>query len=131
MNIRPVPLFRLVLSMVLVCSACHPVLAMDGVAGAEFNQSLRSQKKPNVVVIMGDDWSWPHASIFGNSVVKTPVFDRIAREGVLFENAFSNAPSCTPARFAFATGQYHWRLKGADRLGGSLPVDVPVSFRLQ
>ncbi len=126
MNIRPVPLFRLVLSMVLVCSAGHPVLAMDGVAGAEFNQSLRSQKKPNVVVIMGDDWSWPHASIFGNSVVKTPVFDRIAREGVLFENAFSNAPSCTPARFAFATGQYHWRLKGADRLGGSLPVDVPV-----
>lgn len=126
MRVKAILAFRCSLSILLVCLACFPVLARDGVANVESQRLQRSQQKTNVVVIMGDDWSWPHASILGNSVVKTPVFDRIAREGVLFENAFSNAPSCTPARFAFLTGQYHWRLQGADRLGGSLQADVPV-----
>ncbi len=81
---------------------------------------------PNIVVIMGDDWSWPHASILGDKTVKTPHFDRIASEGVLFENAFVSAPSCTPSRFAVATGQYHWRLGEGVNLGGSLAVDIPV-----
>jgi arylsulfatase A-like enzyme len=81
---------------------------------------------PNIVVIMGDDWSWPHASILGDPVAKTPTFDRIAREGVLFENAFVSSPSCTPSRFAVASGQYHWRLGEAANLGGSLAADVPV-----
>ncbi|MDF1659950.1 MAG: sulfatase-like hydrolase/transferase, partial [Verrucomicrobiales bacterium] len=81
---------------------------------------------PNIVVIMGDDWSWPHASILGDPTVKTPTFDRIAREGVLFENAFVSAPSCTPSRFAVATGQYHWRLGEGVNLGGSLADDVAV-----
>jgi arylsulfatase A-like enzyme len=81
---------------------------------------------PNIVVIMGDDWSWPHASILGDKTVKTPHFDRIAREGVLFENAFVSAPSCTPSRFAVASGQYHWRLGEGVNLGGSLAGDVPV-----
>ncbi len=86
--------------------------------------------RPNIVVIIADDWSWPHASILGDSVVKTPNFDRIAKEGVLFENAFVSAPSCTSSRFAIATGQYHWRLGDADSLGGSLAVGIPVYAEL-
>ncbi|MDA7926273.1 sulfatase-like hydrolase/transferase, partial [Mariniblastus sp.] len=123
MRFKTVSALQLSLSILVVCLTGIPVFALDD---AEVNRLHQSREKTNVVVIMGDDWSWPHASILGNTVVKTPVFDRIAREGVLFENAFSNAPSCTPARFAFLTGQYHWRLKGADRLGGSLQADVPV-----
>ena len=92
-----------------------PLVAADDVAN-----------RPNVVVIMADDWSWPHASILGDQCVKTPNFDRIAKEGVLFENAFVSAPSCTPSRFSIATGQYHWRLGEADSLGGSLAVGVAV-----
>ncbi len=126
MRIKAVSAFRLVLSLLLVCLGCLPTFAFNGWKDTEVHRLHRFQKNANVVVIMGDDWSWPHASILGNTVVKTPVFDRIAREGVLFENAFTNAPSCTPSRFAFVTGQYHWRLKGADRLGGSLQVNVPV-----
>ena len=48
-------------------------------------------KRPNILFALADDWSWPHASIAGNKVIKTPTFDRIAREGVLFTNAFSSA----------------------------------------
>ena len=87
---------------------------------------LAERPRPNIVVIMGDDWSWPHASILGDPVVKTPAFDRIAREGVLFENAFVSSPSCTPSRFSIATGQHAWRLGEGANLGGSLAKDVPV-----
>ena len=99
----------------------------------EFGHSESSEEQvtppenvPNIVVIMGDDWSWPHASILGDKTVRTPNFDRIAKEGVLFENAFVSAPSCTPSRFAVASGQYHWRLGEGVNLGGSLADDLPV-----
>ncbi len=81
---------------------------------------------PNIVFCMADDWSWPHAGILGDPVVKTPSFDRIAREGVLFENAFVSTPSCTPSRLSILAGQHHWRLKEGDSLGGSLREEFDV-----
>ena len=104
------------------------------VTASKMNETITLSKKkqrakgnmPNIVVIMGDDWSWPHAGILGDPVVKTPTFDRIAREGVLFENAYVSAPSCTPSRFAIVSGQYHWRLESGANLGGSLAANVPV-----
>ena len=43
-----------------------------------------STSRPNVVFCMADDWSWPHAGVLGDPVVKTPAFDRVANEGVTF-----------------------------------------------
>jgi arylsulfatase A-like enzyme len=83
-------------------------------------------RRPNIVFCMADDWSWPHAGILGDPVVKTPHFDKIAREGVLFENAFVSTPSCTPSRLSILTGQHHWRLREGDSLGGSLREDYDV-----
>ncbi|HUS91441.1 MAG TPA: sulfatase [Phycisphaerae bacterium] len=83
-------------------------------------------KRPNILLLIGDDWSWPHAGVLGDPVVKTPTFDRVAREGVLFRRAFTPAPSCTPSRAAMATGQHHWRLEGVANLGGSLPQRIPT-----
>ncbi|MBD3241258.1 MAG: sulfatase-like hydrolase/transferase [Chitinivibrionales bacterium] len=85
----------------------------------------RSGKRPNILVGMADDWSWPHASTAG-AAVNTPTFDRMAREGVLFENAFATAPSCTPSRAAILTGQWHWRLEQGANLWGTLPAEYPV-----
>ena len=68
-------------------------------------------KRPNILFALADDWSWPHASIAGAKVIKTPTFDRIAREGVMFTNAFVTSPSCTPSRASIVTGQYIWRLE--------------------
>ncbi len=85
-----------------------------------------AEERPNILFLMADDWSWPHAGALGDPVVKTPTFDRLVREGVLFENAFVSAPSCTPSRMAIASGQYHWRLGEGVNLGGSLARDVPV-----
>jgi arylsulfatase A-like enzyme len=84
------------------------------------------QHRPNIVFFMADDWSWPHAGILGDPVVKTPHFDRVANEGVLFENAFVSTPSCTPSRLSILAGQHHWRLKEGDSLGGSLREEYDV-----
>ena len=48
---------------------------------------------PNILFIISDDVSWAHAGAYGDKVVKTPSFDRIAAEGVLFTNAFCSVPS--------------------------------------
>ena len=82
--------------------------------------------RPNILFLFADDWMWPHASIAGDPVVKTPVFDRLAREGVLFRNAFVAAPSCSPSRAAVLTGQWHWRLEQGANLWSSVPAKFPV-----
>jgi arylsulfatase A-like enzyme len=94
------------------------------------NQSAGKVRRPNIVFCMADDWSWPHAGILGDPVVKTPHFDRVAREGVLFENAFVSTPSCTPSRLSILTGQHHWRLREGDSLGGSLREEYDVYTEL-
>ena len=84
------------------------------------------EARPNIVFCMADDWSWPHAGILGDPVVQTPHFDGVAREGVLFENAFVSTPSCTPSRLSILAGQHHWRLKEGASLGGSLREEYDV-----
>ncbi|MDF1746508.1 MAG: sulfatase-like hydrolase/transferase, partial [Gimesia sp.] len=74
----------------------------------------RQKRRSNIVFCMADDWSWPHAGILGDPVVKTPHFDQIARQGVLFENAFVSTPSCTPSRVSFVTGEQHRRQPRGD-----------------
>ncbi|MGI9469167.1 MAG: sulfatase family protein, partial [Rubripirellula sp.] len=86
--------------------------------------------RPNIVVLIADDWSWPHASVLGSKAIKTPNFDRVANEGTLFENAFVSTPSCTPSRLSILTGQHHWRLQEGDSLGGSLRESFPVYTEL-
>lgn len=61
--------------------------------------------RPNILFMIMDDWSYPHASAYGDNVVETPTFDRIAKEGILFDNAFVTASSCTPSRSSILTGQ--------------------------
>jgi arylsulfatase A-like enzyme len=75
---------------------------------------------------VADDWGYPHAGAYGDRVVQTPNFDRVAREGVLFTHAFSAAPSCTPSRAAMLTGQAPHRLAEGGNLHGFLPQRFKV-----
>lgn len=70
-------------------------------------------KQPNVLVAISDDQSYPHASAYGDTVVSTPGFDSIAKRGMLFHNAFTPAPGCSPMRAAFLTGKYIWEIGAA------------------
>ncbi len=86
--------------------------------------------RPNILLCISDDQSWLHAGAYGDKVVKTPHFDRIARQGVLFTRAFCAAPSCTPSRSALLTGQDIWRLERGGVLFGALPAKFKVYPRL-
>lgn len=88
--------------------------------------SAGAAPRPNILFCLSDDQSWPHASAYGEPVIETPVFDRIAREGALFKHAYCAAPSCTPSRSAILTGQDIWRLGEGGQLFGTLPAEHPV-----
>ena len=57
----------------------------------------------------------------GDPVIKTPAFDRVAAEGVLFTHGFCDAPTCGPSRSAILTGQAIWRLEEAGNIHSTLP----------
>ena len=82
--------------------------------------SAAAQGRPNIVVAIADDWSYGHASAYGDRAVRTPSFDRIAREGALFTHAFTASPSCTPSRAALLTGQAIHRLGDSGNLWSTL-----------
>ena len=85
-----------------------------------------SPEQPNILFAIADDWGWPHAGAYGDPVVHTPAFDRLAGEGILFNHAYISSPSCTPSRNAILTGQYHWRLGPGANLWSTLDPATPV-----
>src|SRR5688500_2651302 len=76
--------------------------------------------RPNCLLAIADDWSHPHAGAYGDKVVRTPAFDRVAAEGALFTHAFCASPSCTPSRAALLTGQAVHRLEESGNLWSTL-----------
>lgn len=78
-------------------------------------------ERPNILFIIFDDWNGSHAGAYGCTWVKTPNFDRVAREGVLFKNAFTSNPKCSPCRASLLTGRNTWQLKEAVSHNGIFP----------
>src|SRR5690606_32236163 len=85
------------------------------------------KKRPNILLVISDDQSWPHASAYGNRAILTPAFDRLASEGILFNNAFAASPGCSPSRAALLTGLNCWQLKDAGTHGSGFPVEFQGS----
>ncbi len=91
---------------------------------------VEAAERPNIVFAIADDWGWPHAGAYGDKGVKTPTFNRLAREGVLLEHAYVSSPSCTPSRGAILTGQQFWRLGPAANLWSVWPSTFPAFPKL-
>ena len=68
-------------------------------------------EKPNVLIFIADDSSFPYASAYGTNWLKTPGFDRVAEEGILFNNGFTPNAKSAPSRACLLTGQYSWQLE--------------------
>lgn len=81
--------------------------------------------RPNILFVISDDQSWRDTSIAGNQTVRTPAFDRVAREGVWFTHSFAASPSCTPSRSAVLTGRHIWQIGEGGVLYGTLPAAYP------
>jgi len=97
-------------------------------------QAAETNPRPNILFAFADDWGRfasayqdraPHRGL--NHWIATPTFDRVARQGVLFEHAFVTAPSCTPCRSSLLSGQYFWRTgQGAILQGARWDPSIPV-----
>jgi arylsulfatase A-like enzyme len=81
--------------------------------------------RPHILFCIADDASYPHFGAYGCTWTDTPAFDRVAREGVLFSNAWTPNAKCAPSRACILTGRNPWQLEAACN---HMPY-FPVKFR--
>lgn len=80
--------------------------------------------RPNLLLLIADDAS--HFSAYGHPFVRTPNFDRIAEEGILFTRAFTTNPKCAPSRASILTGRHTWQNGAACLHWNHWPEDLAV-----
>ncbi|MCW2119027.1 sulfatase [Flavobacterium sp. 7A] len=85
----------------------------------------KSTKKPNILFAIADDAGWKHFSAYGCKWVKTPAFDQVAKNGVLFNNAYTPNGKCAPSRACIITGRNSWQLEAA----ANHSPDFPTKFK--
>lgn len=85
--------------------------------------------RPNIIVILSDDFGFGSAACFGASELKTPNLDRLAREGRRFTHAYAPGSVCSPTRYGLMTGRYYWRtsIKDGEVLPGNAPLHIETT----
>lgn len=109
-------------------SSCFVVFILSLFANSECTCGQESgalKKTPNIVLIMADDLGWKDLHCYGNENLDTPNLDRLAKQGLLFTDAYAAASVCTPTRAALMTGESPARLNITNHAGGH-----PPNFRL-
>src|SRR5260221_11543732 len=84
--------------------------------------ALEESRRPNIVVILADDLGAVDLGCYGGDLVETPRLDGLAKESVLFRQAYAAAPVCSPTRAALMTGKHPARLGITIWAEGSLEV---------
>lgn len=105
---------KFILLVTLLGCWCAPVFAAE---------------KPNIVVILSDDYGWGSSGCYGATLVKTPNLDRLAREGRRFTQAYAPGSVCSPTRYGIMTGRYYWRtsIKDGEVLPGNAPLHIETN----
>ena len=96
-------------------------------ASCQAGKEQTKPTKPNIVIINLDDLGYGDVGAYGATELKTPNFDRLAKEGLRFTNGHATSSTCTPSRFALITGVYPWRNKEAKILPGTAPLIIDTT----
>ncbi len=83
------------------------------------------RENQNILIVMADQLTALALGCYGNQTVKSPNIDQLAQQGVTFESAYSSSPLCTPARYAFMTGQNISQCGGYDN-AAYMPATMPT-----
>lgn len=83
------------------------------VTACSVKSTSEERQKPNILFCIADDASMNSFGAYGCDWIKTPAVDRLAKEGVVFTNAYNCNPKCAPARACLVTGMYSWQFKEA------------------
>ena len=100
-------------------------------AGGKAVRARAATGRPNILMIMADQFRGDCISADGHPAVRTPNIDRIGQEGIRFRRAYSCTPTCTPARSALLTGLGPWRngMLGYGRVGAQYAIEKPRALR--
>lgn len=114
---------RLLFQFLLICSGVLLLI----LSSCSEEKEVSDFTRPNILILMADEVSFPHMSAYGTTWVNTPTFDRVATEGLLFLNAYTPNAKCAPSRAIFLTGRNSWQLEEA---GNHMPYfpEKYVSF---
>lgn len=75
-------------------------------SGAISSSVFCNNQKPNIIFIMVDDLGYGDLGCYGQKLIKTPVIDKMAKEGMKFTNFYAGAPVCAPSRCVLLTGKH-------------------------
>ena len=98
-----------IVTLTIVCLAGVFVCWLQGCQ----TKPAKKAKRPNILICIADDQSYPHTGAYGTEWIRTPAFDRVAREGILFTNAYTPNAKCAPSRSCLLTGRNSWQLEEA------------------
>lgn len=84
----------------------------------------QSSDQPNIIVLYADDLGFGDIGCYGASAIPTPNVDRLAQDGLRFQQGYATAATCTPSRYSLLTGSYPWRNKNAHVLAGDAPLII-------
>lgn len=90
-----------------------------------------SLKKPNIIFVVADDMGFKDTGYSGNPIVKTPHLDRMAAEGLRFDNFYSAGGTCSPGRMAILTGRTPMRARMTTTVGAMQEGEVTVAAALK
>lgn len=79
--------------------------------------------RPNILFVLADDWGCGDAGAYGRTWIQTPAFDRVAQDGLRFDQAYTPNAKCAPSRACLLTGRNSWQLKEAGNHGGFFPLE--------
>lgn len=103
---------------VITLAICH--------TGLIAKTTKETSHQPNILFVISDDQAFPYSSAYGTNWVKTPNFDKVAKDGILFTNAFVTSPGCSPSRASILTGRYPWQIEEAGTHASSFPRKYKV-----
>ncbi|MDA0991448.1 MAG: sulfatase-like hydrolase/transferase, partial [Verrucomicrobia bacterium] len=86
--------------------------------------------RPNVVLILLDDFGWRDAACYGSTFYETPNLDRLCAAGMQFTNAYAACPVCSPTRASLLSGKYPARVGVTNFIGGNARgrvIDAPYT----
>lgn len=100
-------------------------LLIAGVIAARAAVAVEPVRPPNIVWLTAEDMS-PWIGAYGDATVPTPHLDRLASEGVVYDNAFATSPVCAPARSALITGMFCTRIGTMHMRNNRASADIPA-----
>ena len=107
-----------------VLATCCLVVASLAQFSLTLVQAAEPAKKPNIIVIMGDDVGYGDVSCNGATAITTPHIDALAERGLRFTSGYCSASTCTPTRYSFLTGSYAFRKKGTGIAAPTAPAII-------